>query len=270
METTTNYRKWVAFNNNITERRYIENLVNAIDRVSHEGSIRCSQVNDDGLINYELHDSTMPERLLLTETERADLLVYLKLHYLPSAPEADESGVEKKNTTLHNGSTQSSRQKESSPIEHHPNPYFFNKIIRKHVAGYAIIGIVLLQFFVIPTNVFNIKYPDYLQFVWVFCFGLLTHLAVRNYKKEYLVGGIRYGTVWSITFWLYTFIFFIGGLEIGIIDFIDGKGIASVFILVPIIVLAAYVSGWILSFPIFFMNGGKLVTNPDEIKYREP
>jgi len=268
MDSTTNYRKWIAFNNNVTERSHIENLFKAIDRVSHEGSIRCKQIHNDGLNTYEVHDITMPERLLLTETERADLLIYLKLHYLPSEPEPDRPAVEKKNTRL-NESTQPILQEEVRPVDYHPNPYFFNKIIRKHVVGYAIIGIVLLQFFIIPTNVFDIKYPDYLQYVWLIFFSLLTHIAVRNYKKQFLVGGIRYGTVWSVTFWLYTFIFFVGGIEIGIIDFIDGKGIASVFILVPIMLLAAYVSGWILSIPIFFLNGGKLVTNPDEIKYRE-
>jgi hypothetical protein len=269
MEETNNYRRWAAFNDSLSARSYATNLYKVIDERIRLDSLNCELVNDVDPVKYRIQDSSISSVLLLTESERADLLLYLKAHYLPqeAANQPDE--------ILHGESGQADLQADlskSNPsyFNQHLRHYFFNKNIRKHVAGYAIIGIIVLQFFIIPTNVYGVKYPDFSKFLWVIFFSALTYLATRNYKQGFLTGGIRYGTVWSVTFWLYTFIFLVGGIQITIIDALSGTtSIGMSSILIIIMLGAGYLSGWILSFPIYFLVGGKVVTDPSAIKYRE-
>jgi hypothetical protein len=269
MEETNNYRKWAAFNDNLTARNYAENLYRVIDERIRLDTLSCELVRDDDPVKYRIQDSSISSVLLLIESERADLLLYLKTHYLP------QEAVNRPDEILLGESGQSTLQADSpksnpSFFNQHLRRYFHNKNIRKHVVGYAIIGIIVLQFFIIPTNVYGVKYPDFSKFLWVIFFSALTYLATRNYKIGFLTGGIRYGTVWSVTFWLYTFIFLVGGIQIAIIDSFRGTtGIGMSSILIIIILGAGYVSGWILSFPIYFLVGGKVVTDPSAIKYRE-
>lgn len=269
MEETNNYRKWAAFNDGLLARNYAENLYKVIDERIRLDGISCELLSGVDSVKYRIQDNSIPSILILTESERADLLQYFKLHYLPQ-----EAAYNHPDEILHVESGQADLQTDVSKSNHsyfnqNLRRYFFNKNTRKHVVGYAAIGIIVLQFFIIPTNVYGVKYPDFSKFLWVIFFSALTYLATRNYKQVFLTGGIRYGTVWSITFWLYTFIFLVGGIEIAIIDSLRGTasiGISSILII--IMLGAGYISGWILSFPIYFLVGGKVVTDPNAIKYR--
>lgn len=260
MVRNNNFRKWIVFNEGLTSRVQVENLIEAIDRCTSLGSFKCEIIHEEGSEKFSITETITVDTLVLTDIERREMLDYLRTHFLTNQVDTPQLGQVQSLETVQLGT-----QTEPKTKFHHP--LFTNRSIKRHVLGWACMGIVLLQFFIIPTNVFGIKFTDSIRIIWLLTFSIITFLAVQNYKHHFLIGGIRYTTVWSITFWLYTYIFGICGIELAIID--GSKGMNSIYFIVPIILGAAYLSGWILSFPIFFLSGGKIVTDPSKIKFRE-
>jgi hypothetical protein len=259
-----NYHRWLAFNESLAQRLYAESLYQVVFDGAQQNTLSCKKIDEGGVSKYIVQDSNIKDTLILSEKEKENMLNYLKAHYLPAGNQTNQvESTHYKSTDLE--TIAQLHAKSSNPR----SKFFFNKKIRKHVVGYALIGFFIFQFFVIPTNVFSIKYPEYSKALWAIFFASLTYVAVINYKREFLVGGIRYGTVSSITFWLYTIIFLIGGIEIALIDFIKDRNIFGAIVIIPIILIASYLSGWILSFPIYFLSGGKIVTDPNEIRLRD-
>ncbi|HEY0742770.1 MAG TPA: hypothetical protein VGD40_14975 [Chryseosolibacter sp.] len=275
------FRKWIVYNPSLTSDKALYELYRSIDTITNNGNVSCSKLDETE--TYQIQVDGNETILLLTEENRMAMLNYLRTHFiLGEHPEQWMAASE--NTAKGRAETESGdkpyfldpRYADYMPqpviqkrefVREEPSKWFYNAEPRKHVLGYALIGITLIQLVLIPSNVFHIDTMDGFAYVYGLVFFALHYYAVRNYRNYFLTGGLRYKTVWSITFWLYTIMYGITGLEVSVIDLITGDHGFGYLVGMPLlfIVIGLFV-GWFFSFFIYYMNGGKVVTDPATIK----
>lgn len=270
MQPNDDFRRWLAFNESLTRTHRVANLYKAVSESKCIAGITCERRSGTPGEEYcVISDGTGYPSLILTQEQKKTFLNYLREHYLPQAniPTAYSANIKSAAKDNHLINTRPVT-KSTSRIS---LKYFLHKNIRRHVLGYAIVGILVSQFLIIPTNVFHVKSNDFISWTFVLFFGTLSHFAVRNYKKNFLRSGIRYAIVWKIVFWLSAIIFLILSLEVSFIDAITKDSYEWLpFIGVTIImVLAGLLSGWILSILIYFLNGGKVITDPNSVTWTD-
>jgi hypothetical protein len=279
MEYDHDYRKWIVFNSSLSDNRNVHDLFRAVGEGCMVGASRCEKISENGIDYYLISDTSYSSCLQLALDEKEAFLAYLKKHYLVTEdltkgylhndeekeanPGSSEGYVEGRA-----GIRRNDEQKKYLEVF---RPYFFNKDITMHVKGYAAVTIVAMQSILIPTNVFHFKSNDFFRWVFTLFFGFMAHVAVRNYKKHFLMGGIRYGMVWKITFWMYLMVCIVIGFELSCIDFftMDNMDAFKFFGMMILVILAGLLSGWLLSFLIYFINGGKIITDPNAVKYQK-
>lgn len=286
MEITQDYRKWLVYNESLNDEQNLYDLYTAVKNVNTFGHSKCERANE----NYLVKNSSLNEQLMLTENQRQSMLDYISSHYFLTtdaeawygAKDQRQKDREKREepedfshiiahdklpSYLKHLHAKPAPVKEEEPIESKIHPFFINRDFRRHVFGYALIGFVVAQTFVIPGNLMGVKFPDYVTYVLIVLLAIGAHFAVRNFKKHFLIGGIRYKTAAGITIWYYLELFTLLGLEIALIDIIKDK---SFFMLLFILVFMSggLFTGWIISFFTFFLNGGKVATDPEVVRYR--
>lgn len=275
------FRKWIVYNPSLTNDKTIYELYKSIDTITTIGKFTCLKSEENE--TYQVREDGNENILLLKEDDRMEMLKYLRTHFiLDDDPEQWMATADKRTTvpaeTEHGDKPYflDPRYADYMPqpmmpekhfVQEEPSKWFYHGEPRKHVLGYAFVGIMLVQIALIPSNVFHVKTTDAFAYVYGLIFFALHHYAVRNYRNYFLKGGLRYKTVWSVTFWLYTIMYGVIGLEVSIIDLLSGDHGFGYLIGMPLlfIVIGLFV-GWIFSFFIYFLNGGKVVTDPTTIK----
>jgi hypothetical protein len=293
------FRQWVVYNPALKEDSQFYSLFKALENISSRDAFTCEKITDDAADLYRVIQQDNEATLLLSAEARIEMLRYLKTHYILSddvekwiatteeraKPSLKSAGEEipyfldpRYNSSAHatinvaKATSQLSMDKPRPRQEELPawTKWFVNPMTRKHALGYAIVALLISQIVLIPSNVFHVKLPEFFKYVLAVAFFVVHHFAVRNYRNSFLTGGIRYKTVWSITFWLYLTIFGVAGIELVLIDSVtDGSfGWTMLIVIPPLLIFSGLFMGWFFSLFIYYMNGGKVVTDPSTIKAR--
>jgi hypothetical protein len=286
---TNDFRQWIVYNPELKDDNQFYSLYKALESVSARDAFTCEKITDDDTDRFRIIQKGNEDSLLLNPEGRLSMLWYLQTHYILSdnidqwiaqTEERTQARHEKAEEELPyfmdpqynplarpSGSAVKVQSRMDKPREQEPSKWFYNPVIRKHVLGYAVIAILISQVVIIPTNIFHIKL-EFFKYTYSLVFFVVLHYAVRNYRNYFLSGGIRYKTVWSITFWLFLIIFGVTGYELALIDMIsDGDFTFGNLIGLPLILIfAGLFIGWFFSLFVYFMNGGKVVTDPSTIK----
>jgi hypothetical protein len=260
------YRKWLAFNNTLTDQQHISDLYQAAKNKRTTGVYEVETIDSEQGLHYRITDNVY-SALEINDNSVAAFLDYINKHYtLASRTET----VEETNTIA------PTIPKGASPFTHsnalpRSDNFFLNENIVLHAVGYVIIGFIIGQAFVLP-QFFNLKLPDYFRWIFLAPLIILCHIAVKNYKKHFLLGGIRYGTVAKITITIFGLIFAGFSFEVIVVDlFSKGQNLNLIVVIMTgiIMVVAGLASGWFVSLFVYFSNGGKIVTDPTTIKKKE-
>ncbi|HEY0651479.1 MAG TPA: hypothetical protein VGD65_00065 [Chryseosolibacter sp.] len=289
----TDFRQWIVYNSLLKDDHQLYALFKVLENGLSRGAFTCDRVSDGDAELYRITQQGNESTLLLSSRERADMLQYLKTHYvlgedvekwIAGADERNSARKEKNADDVpyfldprYNPSALSgangipatrSVAEPRQTLREARSTWFFHHVPRRHVLGYALIALLVVQVFIIPTNVFRVKLPTFLEYSYNLVYLVILHIAVRNYRNYFLEGGIRYGTVWAITFWLFFIVFSCIGIELGIIDSIKNGSFNVGFSLIVLaaLIIAGLFVGWIFSLFVYFINGGKVVTDPSTIK----
>lgn len=276
------FRQWIVYNPSLQDDKAIYEVFKAVRDTASYGKFSCLKNIDGESEAFHVYESG-GTALILSHDDRSAMIRYLKDHYIlgddpeqwmASAGERSKSVVDKEgddhpyfmDPKYADYMPQPAAPKKQF-VREEPSKWFYNPEPRKHILGYAFVGVIILQFMLIPTNVFDVKFPDFFKYVFSLIFVILQYYAVRNYRNYFLTGGLRYKTVWSITFWLYLILFGVTGFEVAFIDLLNGdNGIGNLIGIPLIMIFLGLFLGWFASLFIYFMNGGKVVTDPNSIK----
>lgn len=289
------FRQWIVYNSTLKDDSQLYALYKAVETNTTLGNFRCERIFDIVAEKFIITQTGNDSRLTLNADERKHFLSYLKSHYiLQDDIEAWMATTNERATARevknqedvpyfldprYNNSIQPIRARIQNPsatkmdkprktLPKNHSKWFYNPVPRKHILGYALIALLIVQFFVIPTNVFHFKLPKVLEYSYNLAYFVILHIAVRNYRNYFLTGGIRYGTVWAITFWLFFTVFGVIGIELSVIDSLN-KGSFSIgysLIITAALLVAGLFVGWFFSLFVYFINGGKVVTDPATVK----
>lgn len=290
----SDFRQWLVYNSLLKNDHQLYALFKTLEQGVSRDAFTLDKVMHETSEFYRLTQKGHGIPLLLTPPERTEMLRYLKTHYILSEDvekwisetnERAASRVEKNqeevpyfldpryNTSLPRVRSTATPQpgatdKPRPALKKNPSPWFYNPVPKKHVLGYALVGLVIAQMFLIPTNVFHVKLPDVVQYGYSFAFFVLLHIAVRNYRNQFLGTGIGYNSVIAITFWLFLMLFGIMAFEISVIDAIsDGELSAFKILIMPIILVpSGLFLGWFFSLFVYLINRGTGEQKPSTIK----
>lgn len=269
MQVTHDYRKWLAFNSSIHTQQNIDSLFDAVANAKTTRTfILDEQTDESGSRHYLIRSSNDDVSLILPVSNRETFLNYLREHYFSSEHVSTQNVSDPFFDSGTNAFASAMFLEEDlrGGFAKTTSKYLPNINIKLHALGFALLGFIVSQIAVIPSNVFHVKLPEATAWILALSFGILGHFAVRSYKKHFLTNGIRYNTVWRIIFWLYSITFLAIGVEISFIDWLqDDSNYLALFFMPVIIMLAGLLSGWICSFFIYFFNGGKVVTDPQAV-----
>ncbi len=258
----TDYRKWIIYEAELkTEQDFIE-LHAAAKEMTTKGQCIVSELIIEGkkVVSIARGNQTIE----LDEVIRQEFITYLEKNYLNSEIEGDN------NFAGENPIKPTDGMPEVTSEQKRWKPFFINSNILKHVLGYSIIGFASSQFFVLPQY-FGVKLVSFLTWIHIFISATLAFFAVSIYKKHFLIGGIRYETVRKITLTLYGITFTAVSFEVTLLDLLfrqNENGLFGAVGLLIVMILAGLLSGWIISFFIYFLNGGKIITDPSKISVR--
>lgn len=80
-KTIHDYKKWLLFNNGLSEYKNLYALYNAVNDSKHVNGSNCQQLQEDGAIKYLITNSSASNELVINEEDRLQLLAYLRQHY---------------------------------------------------------------------------------------------------------------------------------------------------------------------------------------------
>jgi hypothetical protein len=266
-ETVNDYRKWLAFNSSLSNHQNVSDLYQAVKEKRTIGIYSAEISYNEQGNQYRITDTNY-SALEISESEVSNFLTYINKHYITTPADIRLDNINKVVSTIPKG---------ASPFAHvdglsesQTGNFLINENIVLHAIGYVIIGILIGQVFVLPQFL-NVKLPEYFKWIFFVLFAVLCHVAVRNYKKNFLTGGIRYRVVAKLTVTIFGLAFAGFAFEIIVFDlFSKGENLDLIAVAVTGIamIVAGLFSGWIVSLFIFFSNGGKVVTDPTTIKQR--
>lgn len=276
------FRQWIVYNNTLNDQR-VYALYKVLETGSSRDGFACERYDGTSDL-FRISQTGHVSSLVLTSEERNQMRDYLKTHYIlgediekwiSTADERAKARNQKSEEELpyfldprYNPQAKPTRVPTKANVNQIDNPrkflqpnqsnFFLNPVPRKHVLGYAGVAILLMQVLIIPGNVFHYKFPEFVKYAFSLIVFVIQHIAVRNYRNYFIVGGASYNTVWSITFWLYVTVFGLTALELTIIDTIrSGKfDVVSAIVIPLILVVAGLFSGWFFSLFVFLMNKG--------------
>jgi hypothetical protein len=262
------YRKWLAFNTELSGQQIVSDLHYALKKKKSKGKVSFTLSSSAEGHWYTIETIPFSEQLILPVDQGDEFIGYLEKHYLPSGEQTPVyvSTV----TSASNCNTGESKPIVDSFLPPWIRNLFFDSSIPRHVRGYVLIGILVVQIFILP-QFFDTKLPDGVQWAFITICLALSHFAVRNYKTTILTGGIRYKIVFRITTWLCGLLFLFIALENVVGDFLSESRSFTIFSAAAIsilLVLGGVFIGWLLSVVVYFSNGGKMVTDPTKVNYK--
>jgi hypothetical protein len=263
------YRRWIAYSSGLKTLKDFRDLYSAVRYSTKENESSCELILEDSEKYFEIKNTAAEDVLKLNEADRDNFLAYLEKNYLvidlPIQNIGEGNSVQNASSFAEEaGSTASSMKQQSLTT------LFANANIWKHTLGYSVIGFLIAQIFVLP-QFFNTKLPEFMKWSFIIVFSVIAYYAVKVYKNQFLIGGIRYRTVGKVTMLFYGITFTMISVETALIDsFIGQKGF-DVFAnsaLAILVILIGVFSGWIVSFFIYYLVGGRIVTDTSKIRMR--
>jgi hypothetical protein len=258
-DVVSDYRKWLAFNNALTDPQHVNDLCQAVKNKCSTASYRielsssekgnCLSVTGSGYDTLEIHESEIP-----------GFLNYINKHYAFAPANQAATSVNTIASTIPKGA---SPILNTHAISHKAN-FFLNENIVLHAIGYAIIGLLIGQALVVP-QLLNIKFPNYGKWIFIVLFAMLGHLAVKSYKKNFLTNRLRYGVVAKITITIFGLVSAGFSFEIMLFNLfsaVENPNLIAVSMVGVAMVIGGLFIGWVASLFIYFLNGGKILTKP--------
>lgn len=252
------YKKWLAFNNELTDQQEVLNLYNAIQKTSTSGNYVCENLLDHGKIHFLIKHPSL-NSLLIDDHERELLLAYLRTHYLQTGDTRQTIKTAEKSIGLDNIRYEANDDPQMDSINFSNSHFFLNYNIAFHAIGYALVAITIMQILILPQFT-GAHFAWFVQVLALPIIAIISHAGVRLYKKHFLASGIQYVTVAKITIGIFGLTFSALAFEVMLYQIFSGDGAertlgvavagAGIFIL-------GLISGWIFSLPLYFINAGK-------------
>lgn len=202
VQTLTDYRKWILFNNSLSDYKELYDLYRAIHDIKESGQSRCMAVQENGLLKYVVESKSMAEKLEVNEEGRRELIAYLVQHYFHTdnveAWFKEKQGNHDRSVNhshVTNHSEYGSDGKMLSVKPHRKERRYFNVMLAFSVIVYAVLGLALIMVF-IENVVQGLIYLAGIVLIvgcvfllqWVvkgFLVGLIKGNAVRITEKQY-------------------------------------------------------------------------------------
>jgi hypothetical protein len=270
---TSDFRKWVAYNNELNSRETIRSLFESLRTVGPSGSIQFNTLAEGGETYYVLRcgDSHI---LKLEETQRLDFLHYISEHYLNSEipekeplPETTTQQIPGDNNKPWAMLTSSSESRNAAWIT-----WIANKLACENTFvqafRFSLAGILIFQLIVVPEYVLDIDISKNAIVVFaLIVLGVLSHTSVRLYRKHFTADDrVRYRFVWRLVMLFCVLLYVEFNTEVTLLELAKGTSsptLVTLLVFVPYLVFGAFI-GLFFSGIAYFTNGGKVMSQPGE------
>jgi len=245
--TTSDFRKWLAYNNELTSVEAIHSLFESLRKAGPSGKIQFNTIVEGGESCYMLRcgDSHI---LKLREAERLETTTQQMPIDKPWAMRtfSGESGNESRITGMANKMVSAST---------------FVQAFR-----FSLAGLLIFQLVVIPEYVLDVDIPKNVIIVFAFIvLGVLSHTSVRLYRKYFTSDDrVRYRFVWRLVTLFSVMLYVEFNAEVTLLKLMTGASdLATLWLFIPFLVFGAFI-GLFFSGIAYFTNGGKVMSHPGE------
>ena len=266
--TTSDFRKWLAYNNELSSGEAIHSLSESLRNVGPRGKIQFNTIVEGGESCYMIAcgDSHI---LKLKESHRLEFLRYIGEHYLNSEmvkiplPETTKQQMPiDKPWAVRTFSGDSGNQSRITG--------FSNTMVSAttfvQAFRFSLAGLLIFQLIVIPQFVLDINISKNVIIIFAFIvLGVLSHISVRLYRKHFTSDDkVRYRFVWRLVM-LFSVMLYVGFIaEVTLLELMTGASdLATLWLFVPYLVFGAFI-GLFFSGIVYFTNGGKVMSRPGE------
>jgi hypothetical protein len=251
----TDYKKWLAFNNELADQQEVLNLYKAIQTLSTSGNYSCENFLEHGK-NFYLIKHPSFNALCIDAHEKESLLAYLTKHYLRSGHSAPTT---EKRMGLDNIMLERGENSQGVATDFSNSHFFLNYNIAFHAIGYALVTIVVMQIFLVPY-LNGATLPWFIKVLSLFVIALISYAGVSVYKKHFLESNIEYITVAKITVGIFGLAFSALAFEVMLFQIFSGSETESnlgVAVAGAGIFISGLIGGWIFSLPLYFLTARK-------------
>ena len=267
--TTSDFRKWLAYNNELTSMDAIHSLLESLRKVGPRGKIQFSTVVEGGESCYMIRcgDSHI---LKLNEAQRLEFLRYIGEHYLNSEIPVKSPLPGKTTQQMPVDKPRAVRTFSGESGSESRITGMANKMVSAatlvQAFRFSLAGLLIFQLIVIPQFVLDINISKNVIIVFAFIvLGLLSHISVRLYRKHFTSDDkVRYRFVWRLVM-LFSVMLYVGFIaEVTLLELMTGASdLGTLWLFVPYLVFGAFI-GLFFSGIVYFTNGGKVMSRPGE------
>jgi len=267
--TTSDYRKWLAYNNDLTSVEAIHSLFESLRKVGPSGKIQFNTIVEGGESCYMLRcgDSHI---LKLREAERLEFLRYMGEHYLNSEISVKEPLPETTTQQMPIDKPWAVRTFSGESGNESRITGMANKMVSAstfvQAFRFSLAGLLIFQLVVIPEYVLDVDIPKNVIIVFAFIvLGVLSHTSVRLYRKYFTSDDrVRYRFVWRLVTLFSVMLYVEFNAEVTLLKLMTGASdLATLWLFIPFLVFGAFI-GLFFSGIAYFTNGGKVMSHPGE------
>jgi len=269
--TTSDFRKWLAYNNELASVDEIHSLFESLRKAEPSGNIQFNTVLEGDGPSYTIRcgDSHI---LKLKEPQRIDFLRYIGEHYLNSAMSGEVPLPEKatQQTPIDNSGSMSTffaKSGNGSGVT-----WIANKLISPNTfvqaSRFSLAGLLIFQLIVIPQFILDIDIPKNVIIAFAFIvLGVLSDTSVRLYRKHFTADGrVRYRFAWRLVLF-FSILMYVGfNTEVTLLELLKGDPhpLFTTFLVFVVYLVVGALIGLFFCNVAYFTNGGKVMSRPDE------
>jgi len=267
--TTSDFRKWIAYNNELASGEAIRSLFESLEEVESKGKIQFTTIVGGGESCYMIRcgDSDI---LKLKEAQRLEFLHYLGEHYLTSEIPAKALSPEAATQQMPVDKPWATRTFSGESGNESWITWMANKMVSAttfvQAFRFSLVGSLIFQLIVIPQFVLDIEISKNVIIVFAFIvLGVLSHISVRLYRKHFTSDDkVRYRFVWRLVMFFSVLLYVEFNAEVALLELMKGDlDLATLWLFVPYLVFGAFI-GLFFSGIVYFTNGCKVMSRPGE------
>jgi len=267
--TTSDFRKWLAYSNQLNSGEAMHSLSESLRKVGPSGKIQFNTIVEGGQSCYMIRcgDSHI---LRLKEAERLEFMRYIGEHYLNSEIPVKASLPETTTQQMSLDKPWAIRAFSGESGKKSWITWMANKMVSAttfvQAFRFSLAGLLIFQLVVIPEHVLNINISKNVIIVFAFIvIGVLSHISVRLYRKHFTSDDrVRYRFVWRLVMLSTLMLYVEFNAEVTLLQWMTGASdLATLWLFVPYLVFGAFI-GLFFSGLAYFTNGGKVMSRPGE------
>ncbi|WP_159579304.1 hypothetical protein [Marinoscillum sp. 108] len=264
----TDFRKWLAFSESIKSSDMLNKLTRAINKKKSYKEITLKKEKQNDRITYFITEQDNSVILQLNDYQYPEFSGYFTEHYAQDISKNNTNFI--KSPARNNNSRSLGIASNKNIITNYNYDEvkslwaFLIKISSrnklKHTLTYSLVALLVLQLVIILGNVGKVRLGDFGTYTMFALMLLFWYVNIWTYTKFYSMNN-SYWEIFRLTAYYFSLVWLFSFLEVGIIDYFQGKfNVWFSLLLVFLGQVAAILISLFTTAITYFIRGGKVVT----------